>query len=118
MRHLEWVAWRILDVVIPEPERDQAFADELVEQGWELRARDRPGRAAWLGPIAAALGLLCWLTPIGGEIVALVAIGCGTISIVTRRPYRIDWTAVVGICLGMGQLFLALILFVNGVSGP
>jgi hypothetical protein len=84
---------------------------------WELRARDRPGKAAWLGPIAVGLGLLAWLTPLGGVVVALLAVGCGVVSIVTRRPYRIDWTAVVGICLGAGQLFLALVLFVIGASG-
>jgi hypothetical protein len=84
---------------------------------WELRARDRPGKAAWLGPIAIGLGLLCWLTPVGGVAVAAVAIGCGVVSVATRRPYRIDWTAVVGICLGAGQLFLALVLLVIGASG-
>jgi hypothetical protein len=84
---------------------------------WELRARDRPGKAAWLGPIAIGLGLLGWLTPVGGVVVASVAVGCGVVSIVTRRPYRIDWTAVVGICLGAGQLFLTLVLFVIGASG-
>lgn len=84
---------------------------------WELRARDRPGKGAWLGPVAAALGLLSWVSPIGGPIVALVACVCGAVSILTRRPYRIDWTAVVGICLGLGELFLDLVLFVSDVSG-
>jgi hypothetical protein len=84
---------------------------------WELRARDRPGNAAWLGPIAVGLGVLGWLAPVGGVVVAAVAVGCGVVSIVTRRPYRIDWTAVVGFCLGAGQLFLALVVFVIGASG-
>ena len=44
---------------------------------WELRARDRPGKAAWLGPIAVGRGLLGWLTPVGGVVVASVAVGSG-----------------------------------------
>ena len=111
--------WRILDVVSDNPEsggRDTAD-HEPYDAVWELRSRDRPGKAAWLGPIAVGLGLLAWLTPVGGVIVALVAVGCGVVSIATRRPYRIDWTAVVGICLGAGQLFLALVLYVIGASG-
>jgi hypothetical protein len=91
--------------------------DDPPEAEWELRARDRPGKAAWLGPLAAGLGLLSWLTPIGGPVVALVAVVCGVVSIVTRRPYRMDWTAVAGTCLGVGQLFLALVLFAIGASG-
>ena len=92
-------------------------APDSPEYEWELRARDRPGKGAWLGPIALGLAILSWLTPIGGPIVALAACGCGIVSIATRRPYRIDWTAAVGIGLGTGQLFLALVLFVISASG-
>ena len=102
-------------------ERKSASGDtaevEPFQAVWELRARDRPGKAAWLGPIAVGLGLLGWLTPVGGVVVASIAVVCGVVSIVTRRPYRIDWTAVVGICLGAGQLFLALVLLAIGASG-
>lgn len=80
-------------------------------------AKDRAGKAAWLGPLALGLGLLCWLLPIGGEAVAVGAIGCGAGSIGTRREYRVDWTAVAGICAGGLQLFLALMLFVMTASG-
>lgn len=102
----------------PEPVGGgSAGYDDPSEAEWELRARDRPGKAAWLGPIAVGLALLSWLTPIGGPVVALVAVVCGVVSIAKRRPYRIDWTAVVGICLGAGQLFLALVLFAISASG-
>ncbi|MGH3756369.1 hypothetical protein [Actinophytocola sp.] len=101
----------------PESANDGPATYEPSQAVWELRARDRPGKAAWLGPIATALGLLSWLTPIAGPIVALTACGCGVISILTRRPYRIDWTAVVGICLGTGQLFLELVLLATNASG-
>lgn len=74
-------------------------------------AKDRPGKAAWLGPLALALGVLCWLAPIGSEVVAAGAIACGAGSIATRREYRIDWTAVAGISAGALQLYLALMLF-------
>lgn len=83
----------------------------------ELPARERSGKSSWLGPIALGLGLLSWVLPIGGEVVAIVAIGCGTASIVTRGEFRIDWTAVTGICVAAAQLFFALILFVMRVSG-
>lgn len=63
------------------------------------------------------MGLLCWLTPIGGEVVAAVAVGCGVGSVATRRAYRIDWTAVAGICAGGGHLYLALILFAISTTG-
>jgi len=72
---------------------------------------DRPGKAAWLGPLALGLGVLCWLAPIGSEVVAAAAIGCGAGSIATRREHRIDWTAVAGISAGVLQLYLALMLF-------
>lgn len=75
-------------------------------------AGDRPGRTAWLGPLALGLGLLCWLAPIGGEVVAAAAIASGAGSIATRREYRIDWTATAGICVGALQLYLALMLYV------
>lgn len=74
-------------------------------------AKDRPGKAAWLGPAALGLGVLCWLAPIGSEVVAAAAIACGAGSIATRREYRIDWTAVFGICAGALQLYVALMQF-------
>lgn len=101
----------------PKSASGDTAENEPFQAVWELRARDRPGKVAWLGPIAVGLGLLSWLTPVGGPVVASVAVGCGVVSIVTRRPYRIDWTAVVGICLGAGQLALALVVFVIGASG-
>ncbi|MFC4852821.1 hypothetical protein [Actinophytocola glycyrrhizae] len=84
---------------------------------WELPARDRRGKLASLGLISLGLGVLCWLTPFVSVVVAGLAIACGVVSIVTRREYRIDWTAVVGICLGTAQLFFELVLFAMRASG-
>lgn len=83
----------------------------------ELPAKERSGKSSWLGPVALGLGLLSWLLPVGGEVVAIVAVGCGTASIVTRRAFRIDWTAATGICVAAAQLFLALVLFAMRLSG-
>lgn len=80
-------------------------------------AGDRSDRTVWLGPLALGLGLLCWLAPIAGEAVAAAAIASGAGSIATRREYRIDWTAVAGICAGALQLYLALMVFVMTASG-
>lgn len=94
---------------------DQPQGSEEVT--WELPARDRRGKLASLGLVSLGLGVLCWLLPFVGVVVAAVAIGCGIVSIVTRREYRIDWTAVVGICLGSAQLFFELVLFAMKASG-
>lgn len=87
------------------------------EPALELPARDRRGKLAALGPVALGLGVLCWLTPLVGAIVAILAIACGVVSIVTRRMYRVDWTATTGICLGGAQLFFELVLWAISVSG-
>lgn len=88
-------------------------------QSWKPKrsAKERRGKSAWLGPLALGLGLLCWVLPIGSEVAAATAIGCGIGSIATRREFRIDWTAVAGICAGAGQLYFALMLFALEVSG-
>lgn len=62
------------------------------------------------------LGLLCWVLPLGSEVVAAAAIGCGIGSIATRREFQIDWTAVAGICGGAAQLYFALMLFALELS--
>lgn len=80
-------------------------------------AGERPGKTAWLGSTSLGLAVVSWLTPIGGEFVAVAALGCGAASIMTRREYRIDWTAVAGICVAAGQLYFALMLFAMSVSG-
>lgn len=72
-------------------------------------AKDRPGRSAWLGPVALALALASWLFPFG-EVVAVLAIITGGVSIATRREYRVDWTAAAGVCVGAAQLYFALML--------
>lgn len=87
------------------------------EATWELPARDRRGKLASLGPISLGLGVLCWVTPLVGAVVAGVAIVAGVVSILTRREYRVDWTAVVGVCLGGAQVFFELVLFAISVSG-
>ncbi|HEX2133566.1 MAG TPA: hypothetical protein VHH15_18640 [Actinophytocola sp.] len=83
----------------------------------ELPARDRRGRLASLGPISLGVGLLSWLTPLVGVVVAAVAIVLGAVSILTRKEYRIDWTAVAGISVGGAQLFFEVVLFAMGASG-
>lgn len=80
-------------------------------------AGDRPGRSAWLGPGSLFLGLLSWLFPIGGAPLALAAIVLATVSMTTLTRFRIDWTAVVGLCLGVGQALLSLALFSMSLSG-
>lgn len=81
-----------------------------------LPAKDRKGKAAWLGPASIALALVSWVVPFGW-VVALAACACGALSIGTRREYRIDWTAVVGSCLGGAQVFVELVLFAMSLSG-
>ncbi|MCT2584809.1 hypothetical protein [Actinophytocola gossypii] len=83
----------------------------------ELPARDRRGKLALLGPISLGVAVLSWLTPFLGIAVAAVAIILGVVSIVTRREYRIDWTAVAGISVGGAQLFFEVVLLAIGVSG-
>lgn len=83
----------------------------------ELPASDRRGRFAALGLIALGVGVLSWLVPLVGAGVAVLAIGCGSVSILTRQDYRIDWTAVVGICLGGAQLLFELVLFAMDLGG-
>ncbi|TCP42056.1 hypothetical protein EV191_12422 [Tamaricihabitans halophyticus] len=77
----------------------------------ELPAGNRPGRSAWLGPFSLALAALCWFLPSGGALVGAAAVVCGALSIATRKEYRIDWTAVAGIGVGLAQLawFLTLL---------
>lgn len=79
-------------------------------------AKERPGRSAWLGPVAMGLGLVSWVVPFG-EVVAAVALASGGVSIATRREFRIDWTAVAGIVLAAVQLYVALLLVVITSSG-
>jgi len=80
-------------------------------------AGDRPGKAAWLGPGSLALGLFSWVIPVIGPIIALCAVGTGSASVLTRGPYRVDWTAATGIGVGLGQLFFELMLFTMHTSG-
>lgn len=83
----------------------------------ELPARDRRGRFAALGSIALGLGVLSWLVPLVGAVVAVLAIVAGNVSILTRRDYRIDWTAVAGIGLGGAQLLWEMVLFAMALAG-
>lgn len=87
------------------------------EPVWELPARDRRGKLASFGPIALGLAVLSWLTPLAGAVVAALAIGFGVVSILTRRSYRVDWTAVAGICVGGAQLFFEIVLLAMSASG-
>jgi hypothetical protein len=75
-----------------------------------LPAGNRPGRHAWLGPAALAMGLLSWLIPVAGAVIALAALVCGLVSMSTLTEYRIDWTAALGATVAAGQLLLSLVL--------
>ncbi|WP_433869033.1 hypothetical protein [Saccharopolyspora sp. CA-218241] len=79
-------------------------------------AKDRPGRQAWLGPLALGIGLGSWLVP-GGIPVALVAVACGAWSVRTRGPYRIDGTAVAGAVAGGLQVLFSLLLLAADSAG-
>lgn len=82
-----------------------------------LPAGDRPGRGAWLGPVSLGLGLLSWPIPAGGAVVAAVAVACGVLSMTTQTQYRLDWTAVAGVSVGVLQLMLSLMLLVLAANG-
>lgn len=79
-------------------------------------AGERPGRLVWFGPAALGLALVSWLIPFG-EVLAMAAVTSGGVSIATRREYRIDWTAVAGICVAAAQLYFAVLLFVMTTTG-
>ncbi|WP_158852108.1 hypothetical protein [Saccharothrix deserti] len=83
----------------------------------QLPAKDRPGKDAWLGPIALCLGLLSWPTPAGGAVLAAGAVVCGVRSMTTKTEYRLDWTAVTGTGIGALQLLLSLMLLVMEARG-
>lgn len=80
-------------------------------------AGDRPGNAAWLGPGSLFLALFSWVIPGVGPVIALTAVGTGAVSVLTRGRYRIDWTAAVGIGVGLCQLFFELMLFAMHTNG-
>ncbi|OZM72254.1 hypothetical protein CFN78_14620 [Amycolatopsis antarctica] len=82
-----------------------------------LPAKDRPGKQAWLGPVALALAVISWITPVAGPVVAGVAIACAGWSMFTAREYQVDWTAAVGAVVGLGQLGFAAVLFALSVTG-
>lgn len=92
-------------------------SDSSTTEAWELPARDRRGKLASLGPIALGLSVLSWLIPFVGVAVAAVAIALGVASILTRKEYRVDWTAGAAICVGGAQLFFELVLFAMDASG-
>ena len=81
-----------------------------------LPAKDRPGKLAWLGPLSLCVGLISWVAPGGGLAIALVAIGCGGLSVWTRGAYR-DGTAIVGIGVAMLQVLLSLMLLLVAAGG-
>lgn len=83
----------------------------------QLPVKDRPGRAAWLGPISLCLGLLSWPMPVGSAVVAAGAVVCGVLSMTTKTEYRLDWTAVAGTSIGALQMLLFLMLLVMVAAG-
>jgi hypothetical protein len=70
-----------------------------------------------LGPVALGLALLSWVIPVVGLGVAALAVVLGVVSVATRGEYRIDWTAAAGICVGLGQGFFTLVLWVMSLTG-
>ncbi|GAA3458055.1 hypothetical protein ACFFSW_12990 [Saccharothrix longispora] len=79
--------------------------------------KDRPGKAAWFGPLSFGLALLSWLVPVGSPGVAAVAVTLGLLSTATDRVYRLDWTAVAGWVVGAAQLAFSLLLLVMELTG-
>lgn len=57
---------------------------------------------------------MSWVAPGGGMAIALVALGCGGLSVWTRGGYRVDGTAIAGIGLATLQVLFSLMLF--GIS--
>lgn len=74
-----------------------------------LPTKGRPGKQAWLGPVALCLGLLSWLAPVLGIPFALGAVTCGAVSM-SSREYRIDWMAAAGVGIGLTQVLASLLL--------
>lgn len=58
------------------------------------------------------LGILSWALVVAGTVFALVAVGCGAASLLTRDGHRIDGLAVVGTILGAGHLLASVMLLV------
>lgn len=83
----------------------------------ELPAGDRPGKQALLGPTSLGLGLVSWVVPWLGWVVAVAAVVCGVVSMTTKIEYRLDWMAVVGALAGGAQLLFSLMLFAMTASG-
>jgi len=76
----------------------------------QVPTRLRPGKRAWLGPAALAVGVVSWLVPAFGAPVAAAAVVCAVVSAGTDRQYRLDWMAVAGGGLGLGQVLVALLV--------
>lgn len=73
-------------------------------------AKERPGKAAWLGPASLGLGLISWAIPVVGILLAVGAVACAVVSIATKAQYRTDWTAVAGLCVALGQMLFSLLV--------
>lgn len=90
---------------------------ESMSAARQFPAKDRSGKQAWLGPISLWLGLLSWVIPVVGSLVAVSAVACGAVSMTTRAQYRIDWTAAVGTGAGVGRVGLSLFVLAMTTSG-
>ncbi|MCP3800631.1 hypothetical protein NLX83_15295 [Allokutzneria sp. A3M-2-11 16] len=81
----------------------------------QLPMKERSGSQAWLGPISLGLAVASWVFPYVNLALVAAACVCGTVSIVTRKWHSIDWTAVAGITLALGQAVLALLVFATSL---
>ncbi|GAB3285891.1 hypothetical protein GCM10027563_19270 [Parasphingorhabdus pacifica] len=70
-----------------------------------------------MGPISLCAGLLSWIMPGSGVVIALVAVAYGVVSVQTRGPYRVDGTAIAGMGVGSLQVAFSLLLLTMTASG-
>lgn len=77
---------------------------------------DRPGAKGSLGPVSLVLSLLGWILPYG-EVISVLALAGGAVSILTDRQYRLDGLVIAGVCIASLQLFFALLLFTMDLAG-
>lgn len=80
----------------------------------------KPGtRAGWLAPTCLGLALVSWAIPGFGSILAGCAILSGLAALVGARRVgrRVDWMAVVGVCVGGGQVFMSALLLLARTPG-
>ncbi|WP_410648848.1 hypothetical protein [Amycolatopsis sp. cmx-4-54] len=62
------------------------------------------------------LSLLGWILPYG-EVMSVLALAAGAISVFTDRQYRLDGLVIAGACIAALQLLFGLLLFTMDLAG-